>query len=70
MIEPTETEPKHELDIFCDALIDIAREVEEDPDMVHKAPHLTRTPRVDEVAAARKPVVRWTAPAPVSQAAD
>jgi len=59
MIEPTETEPKRELDLFIDALISIAREIEEDPDMVRHAPHLTRTSRVDEVTAARKPVVRW-----------
>jgi len=60
MIEPTETEPKRELDLFIDALISIACEVDCDPEMVKKAPHLTRTSRVDEVAAARKPVVRWT----------
>jgi len=59
MIEPTETESKSELDLFCDALISIAKEIEEDPQMVLKAPHLTRTSRVDETAAARKPVVRW-----------
>jgi len=59
MIEPTETEPKQELDRFCDALISIAKEIEETPELVLGAPHLTRTPRVDEVAAARKPVVRW-----------
>jgi glycine dehydrogenase subunit 2 len=70
MIEPTETEPKHEIDLFCDALIDIAREIEADPQMVLKAPHLTRTPRVDEVTAARKPVVRWSPPPSASKAAD
>ncbi|MGA2597377.1 MAG: aminomethyl-transferring glycine dehydrogenase subunit GcvPB [Bryobacteraceae bacterium] len=59
MIEPTETESKHELDLFIDALINIAKEVEEDPQFVLKAPHNTRTSRVDEVAAARKPVLRW-----------
>jgi glycine dehydrogenase subunit 2 len=59
MIEPTETESKRELDLFVDAMISIAREVEENPDMVLKAPHNTRTSRVDEVAAARKPVLRW-----------
>lgn len=60
MIEPTETEPKAELDAFCDALIAIAGEIESDPELVKKAPHMTRTSRVDEVAAARKPKVRWT----------
>jgi glycine dehydrogenase subunit 2 len=59
MIEPTETESKRECDLFIDALISIAGEVEEDPQLVLKAPHLTRTPRVDEVTAARKPVLRW-----------
>ncbi len=59
MIEPTETESKRELDLFIDAMISIAREVEHDPDLVKNAPHLTRTSRVDEVAAARKPVLRW-----------
>ncbi|MEJ7606575.1 MAG: aminomethyl-transferring glycine dehydrogenase subunit GcvPB [Bryobacteraceae bacterium] len=59
MIEPTETEGKRELDLFIDALISVAKEVEEDPQKVLQAPHLTRTPRVDEVGAARKPVVRW-----------
>jgi glycine dehydrogenase subunit 2 len=59
MIEPTETEGKRELDLFADALISIAKEIEEDPQQVIKAPHLTRTSRVDEVGAARKPVVRW-----------
>ena len=60
MIEPTETESKLELDGFIEAMISIAREIDEDPQLVLKAPHLTRTSRVDEVSAARKPVVRWT----------
>jgi len=59
MIEPTETESKLELDQFIDAMISIAKEVETDPEMVKQAPHSTRTSRVDEVAAARKPVLRW-----------
>jgi glycine dehydrogenase subunit 2 len=59
MIEPTETEPKRELDLFIDALVSIAGEVENDPELVLKAPHLTRTSRVDETTAARKPIVRW-----------
>jgi glycine dehydrogenase subunit 2 len=59
MMEPTETESKQELDLFVDALIDIAKEVEDDPQLVLKAPHLTRVSRIDEVSAARKPVVRW-----------
>jgi glycine dehydrogenase subunit 2 len=59
MIEPTETESKRELDLFVDALISIAKEVEETPELVLRAPHNTRTSRVDEVTAARKPVLRW-----------
>jgi glycine dehydrogenase subunit 2 len=59
MIEPTETESKRELDLFIEALISIAKEAEENPELVLKAPHNTRTSRVDEVTAARKPVVRW-----------
>jgi len=57
MIEPTETESKHELDLFADALISIAQE---NPDVVSTAPHSTRTTKVDEVAAARKPVLKWS----------
>jgi glycine dehydrogenase subunit 2 len=56
MIEPTETESKQELDLFADALISIAQE---DPDLVSKAPYSTRTTRVDEVVAARKPILKW-----------
>ena len=59
MIEPTETESKQELDQFIDALISIAGEVESDPQLVKTAPHSTRTSRVDETTAARKPVLRW-----------
>jgi len=59
MIEPTETEGKAELDLFVDALISIAKEIEETPDLVLSAPHDTRTSRVDEVGAARKPILRW-----------
>jgi glycine dehydrogenase subunit 2 len=69
MIEPTETETKRELDLFADAMISIAKEAEEDPEIVLKAPHSTRTSRVDEVTAARKPIVKWTRPATASLAA-
>jgi glycine dehydrogenase subunit 2 len=62
MIEPTETESKQELDLFADAMISIAQEVEDNPELVLKAPHSTRTPRVDEVRAARQPIVRWKPP--------
>ncbi|MFN0170261.1 MAG: aminomethyl-transferring glycine dehydrogenase subunit GcvPB [Bryobacteraceae bacterium] len=59
MIEPTETESKQELDLFIQAMISIAKEAETDPDLVKSAPHMTRTARVDEVTAARRPVLRW-----------
>jgi glycine dehydrogenase subunit 2 len=59
MIEPTETETKRELDRFVEAMIAIAQEVESDPEKVKNAPYGTRTSRVDEVAAARRPVLRW-----------
>ena len=59
MIEPTESASKEELDAFIDALQAIAEEVERDPQIVLKAPYTARVTRLDEVAAARKPVLRW-----------
>lgn len=59
MIEPTETESKQELDAFTDAMLAIAKESDERPDFVKAAPHSTRIGRIDEAAAARKPVLRW-----------
>jgi glycine dehydrogenase subunit 2 len=59
MIEPTESASKEELDAFIDALQAIADEVEQDPQFVLKAPYTTRVTRLDEVGAARKPVLRW-----------
>ncbi len=61
MIEPTESESKEELDLFIEAMRAIAREVEETPEVVKTAPHSTRVSRLDEVQAARKPVLRWRA---------
>ncbi len=54
MIEPTESEPKEELDAFVEAMIAIAQECESSPDVVHSAPHTTPVRRVDEAAAARE----------------
>jgi glycine dehydrogenase subunit 2 len=65
MIEPTESESKEELDLFIEAMRSIAREVEETPEVVKTAPHSTRVSRLDEVQAARKPVLRWRAGVPV-----
>ncbi len=59
MIEPTESESREELDLFVEAMRSIAEEVEEDPLMVLQAPYTTRVSRLDETAAARKPVLRW-----------
>src|ERR1700761_4948041 len=62
MIEPTESESREELDLLVDALKQIAREAEENPELVTTAPHTTRIQRLDETTAARKPVLRWKAP--------
>jgi glycine dehydrogenase subunit 2 len=59
MIEPTESESLEELGLLVDAMKSIAREAEEDPELVKSAPHTTRVSRLDETAAARKPVLRW-----------
>ena len=59
MIEPTESEDKAEMDLFVEAMKSIAQEVEEDPQTVLEAPHSTRVSRLDETAAARKPILRW-----------
>jgi len=59
MIEPTETESKQTLDAFIDAMKQIAKEADENPDILHTAPHDTPVRRLDEVAAARKPDLRW-----------
>ena len=59
LIEPTESVGRQELDQFVDAMRSIAREAVEDPELVLNAPHDTRIGRLDEAAAARKPVLRW-----------
>lgn len=59
MIEPTETESKETLDAFVDAMIQIAKEAEENPEIVQEAPHTTVISRLDETMAARKPVLRY-----------
>jgi glycine dehydrogenase subunit 2 len=59
MIEPTESESLEELDLFIDAMRSIAREVEETPELVkpRRTPRASR--KLDEVQAARKPILRW-----------
>jgi glycine dehydrogenase subunit 2 len=59
MIEPTETESLETLDRFADAMLAIAREAEENPELVKTAPHSTPIGRLDEVAAVRRPNLRW-----------
>jgi len=59
LIEPTESVGHHELDQFIDAMRSIAKEAMEDPNLLLNAPHSTRIGRLDEAAAARKPVLRW-----------
>jgi len=54
MIEPTETEPREELDAFADAMIAIAKECEEQPELVKSAPHTTPVTRLDEASLARE----------------
>jgi glycine dehydrogenase subunit 2 len=70
MIEPTESESKEELDQFIDAMRQIAREADENPEIILRAPHATRVSRMDEVTAARKPVLRWRPDAEPESAAD
>ncbi|MBD8003550.1 aminomethyl-transferring glycine dehydrogenase subunit GcvPB [Bacillus norwichensis] len=60
MFEPTETESKETLDGFIDAMIQIAKEAEENPEIVQEAPHNTSVKRLDETLAARKPTLRYT----------
>jgi glycine dehydrogenase subunit 2 len=59
MVEPTEAENKDTLDRFVDVMLQIAREAEESPEIVQSAPHHQPVGRLDEVTAARRPVLRW-----------
>ncbi|MDI3529819.1 MAG: glycine dehydrogenase subunit 2 [Thermoanaerobacter sp.] len=60
MIEPTETESKETLDAFIEAMIKISEEAKENPQLLKEAPHNTPVRRVDEVLAARNPVLKWS----------
>ena len=60
MMEPTETESKENLDGFVETMIQIAKEAEEQPELLHQAPHRVKVRRLDEVLAARKPKLKWT----------
>ena len=59
MIEPTETEPQETLDAFANAMLEIAREAAEQPELLKEAPHVRPVKRLDEVRAAKRPVVRY-----------
>jgi glycine dehydrogenase subunit 2 len=58
MVEPTETETKETLDAFADAVAAILKEAREDPEVARTAPHTTPVRRLDEVTAAKRPVLR------------
>jgi glycine dehydrogenase subunit 2 len=60
MMEPTETESREGLDRFIETMITIAKEAEENPDLLRQAPQRVKVRRLDEVLAARKPKLRWT----------
>jgi len=64
MIEPTETESKETLDAFINTMKKIASEVNENPEILHAAPHHTPVRRLDESRAARKPDLRWKLKSP------
>jgi len=70
MIEPTESESKEECDLFIDAMNSIAQEAAVTPEIVKTAPHTTRVRRLDEVGAARKPILRWKPEVKKGEAAD
>jgi glycine dehydrogenase subunit 2 len=62
MIEPTETETPETLDGFVEAMLAIAQEAKDHPELVKTAPHSTPVGRLDEARAARKPTLRWEPP--------
>ena len=69
LIEPTESESKQELDLFCGALLSLAKKAKSgDADMFKSAPHFAPRRRLDETAAARKPVLRWKPEEPAKAA--
>jgi glycine dehydrogenase subunit 2 len=60
LIEPTETETRETLDAFAEALAEILREAADDPSVARNAPYSTPVRRLDEAAAAKRPVIRQT----------
>jgi glycine dehydrogenase subunit 2 len=59
MVEPTETESKETLDAFAEAMLQVAREARDDPDLLHDAPVTTPVRRLDEAKAARELKLTW-----------
>ncbi|KYN76057.1 glycine dehydrogenase (aminomethyl-transferring) [Clostridium sporogenes] len=59
MIEPTESESKETVDEFIDAMKKIAVEAKENPELLHEAPVNAPVRRLDQVKAARKPILKW-----------
>ncbi len=59
MIEPTETETPETLDEFCQTIEKIIQEIKDNPELVKQAPHTTPVRRLDEVKAAREPILKW-----------
>ncbi|MFW6368400.1 MAG: aminomethyl-transferring glycine dehydrogenase subunit GcvPB [Spirochaetota bacterium] len=57
MIEPTESESRETLESFAGALKTIASEARENPEVLHNAPFTAALSRLDEVSAARRPVL-------------
>ena len=70
LIEPTETESKATLDQFCASLESIARRAAQGDETLKGAPYLAPARRLDETRAARKPVLKWTAPEGETVAAE
>jgi glycine dehydrogenase subunit 2 len=58
LVEPTETETRETLDAFADAIAEILEEAARDPEIARTAPHTTPVRRLDEAAAAKRPVIR------------
>ena len=59
MIEPTETESLETMDAFIEAMISIAKEAKENPELLTSAPHNTIVSRVDDARAVKKPILTW-----------
>ena len=60
LVEPTETESKATLDAFTEAVAEIVRLAQSEPDRLREEPTSLPVGRLDEVAAARNPVLRWS----------